>query len=103
MNGNNILTVSYDLKSYSETVLNRDLGKILNVKYNKAGQPISFVPGNYFKPMNLTYNAHGLLTSWRQEDLGEMYLYDEHGFLEQIQKGTDTLFRYIYRSGSKVR
>ncbi|XP_064637221.1 teneurin-m-like isoform X2 [Lineus longissimus] len=104
LNGENLLTVSFNRLTNTETVFNKAIAEILNIVYNKAGQPINYLPVNYFRAVNMTYNGHGLVTLWQRGELQEKYEYDEKSRLLQKKIGTignDVEYRYIYRQGNK--
>ncbi|XP_074650354.1 teneurin-m-like [Tubulanus polymorphus] len=101
INGENLLTIAYNVPENYETVHDKDKNEILKVIYNDAGQPTAFVPSTHFKPVNLSYSHHGAITGWKRGELMEMYLYDERSRLKQRQIGANAIYRYIYRGQNK--
>ena len=104
VNGENLLTMEYERETHSETVFDKDGEELITVLYNTAGQPINFMPRKPLFPLNITYDNSGKLVQWQWGDLNLVNVYDTRtGFLTERKVANRATFRYIYKSGTKVR
>ncbi|XP_035826375.1 teneurin-m, partial [Aplysia californica] len=102
INGENKLTVEYDRRSHTETVLDKDLRQIITVVYNSAGLPTQFIPASPHHTMNITYNTHGDVVQWAYGDLLEEREYKDPGLIKQrTLKPGGKQYRYFYRNHSR--
>ena len=57
----------------------------------------------FLQSLNLTYDNHGRLLSWTYGDLHILHVYDgKTGYLTEKKIGTRAVYRFIYKSGTKV-
>ncbi|CAG5114545.1 unnamed protein product, partial [Candidula unifasciata] len=102
INGENLLTVEYDRRSHTETVLDKSLHDIITVVYSSAGLPIQFIPASSHHSMNVTYNSYGDILEWQYGDLIEQREYKDPGLIKQrTLKPGGKQFRYFYRNHSR--
>ncbi|XP_059169179.1 teneurin-m-like isoform X2 [Physella acuta] len=101
INGESLLTVEYDRRTHTETVLDKSLRDIITVAYNSAGLPVQFIPASSHHAMNVTYNAHGDIVEWQYGELIEQREYISPGLITQrTLKPGGKQFRYFYRNSS---
>lgn len=95
--------MEYDRDTHSETILNKDGQEILTVLYNEAGQPTNFLVEAPLQGVNITYNNQGRPLTWDRGMLNINNVYDaKTGYLTEKKVGVKAVYRFIYKSGTKV-
>uniref|UniRef100_A0A8D8RGM7 Tenascin-like protein n=2 Tax=Cacopsylla melanoneura TaxID=428564 RepID=A0A8D8RGM7_9HEMI len=98
VNGENLLSVEYDRNTGTVGAFIDDHVQLLNISYDKLGQPIKWNSGNnVFASVELEYDKFGRLSVWRWGRLSERYAYDQAGRLTEIRYADDTATLYAFK------
>lgn len=98
VNGENLLSVEYDRNTGTVGAFIDDHVQLLNISYDKLGQPIKWNSGNnVFASVELEYDKFGRLSVWRWGRLSERYSYDQAGRLTEIRYADDTTTLYAFK------
>ncbi|KAI5732577.1 hypothetical protein M8J76_001881 [Diaphorina citri] len=98
VNGENLLSVEYDRNTGTVGAFIDDHVQLLNISYDKLGQPIKWNSGNnVFASVELEYDKFGRLSVWRWGRLSEKYAYDQAGRLTEIRYADDTATLYAFK------
>uniref|UniRef100_A0A2C9KDD1 EGF-like domain-containing protein n=1 Tax=Biomphalaria glabrata TaxID=6526 RepID=A0A2C9KDD1_BIOGL len=101
INGENLLTVEYDRRTHTESVLDKSMRDVITVVYNSAGLPVQFIPASSHHSLNITYNAYGDILEWQYGELIEQREYNSPGLIiQRTFKPGGTQYRYFYRNSS---
>ncbi|XP_041356776.1 teneurin-m-like isoform X3 [Gigantopelta aegis] len=102
INGDNLLTIEYDRKTHTETIMDKDLREILTIVYDSSGLPSHFLPATGHHAMNITYSPRGDILQWQYGELREQRQYNDNGLMIERTATNGAQFRYFYRFGSKM-
>ncbi|CAL4063225.1 unnamed protein product [Meganyctiphanes norvegica] len=103
VNGEDLLTFKYDIKTGTEAVLNKVGSTLLNVTYDVLGRPLRWSPGQPFLPVQLTYKRFGQLEQWSWGDMTETFTYDRAGRFEGIEYADGGKVTYFFKDMSSVK
>ena len=68
-----------------------------------TGQLIQSMPTGPVQGVNISYNNHGQMVKWTRGHVTIDMVYDDkHGQLIERHYGSRALYRYIYKTGTKV-
>ena len=56
VNGDDVLTIIYDMNTVSEVVSDSVGSPMMNITYDPVGRPLKWVPTKPFAPMEVSYN-----------------------------------------------
>lgn len=102
INGENLLTVQYDLESHVETIMKRDLQEIIKIHYDNSGLPLSFQPANGHHALNISYRQDGQIATWQYGEIREQRSYTGKGLLQERVSSSAAKYVFRYRYGSRV-
>ncbi|XP_042234258.1 teneurin-m-like isoform X2 [Homarus americanus] len=101
VNGADLLTLSYDPASSSETLLSVSGQMLINITYDSVGRPVNWVPVSPLVPSNVSYDHWGHITGWTRGNLSEEYEYDVTSLrLQSVTYADGATITYDYREKS---
>ena len=104
VNGNYLLSISYDKLQRREVLLLPDKTELLEIKYDEMMRPVTWVVPSTsgqitWAPVSQRYDRFGHLVNWKWGDMEERYIYDQSGRLHKVEKENTTILIYNYDDG----